>query len=205
MNKRKFFKIVNHYNKYFEQEAQDMLEFDGNIDESMPIDVIVYKPTQKYPFWKLATVGASDYKMPKHKSAIARRNEYVMFLDKYIDISPESKEYDWYYKFLMLTAYAPRDLEEFISYAHTIELNDSDNDDNNQESNKLPISLLLMPEVIEDVRILKCKLGLFEKCACLQVMPITKEEYELGLKKIEEKIYGKNHEPNSFLARKIEK
>lgn len=197
MNKRKFFKIVNHYNKYFEQEAQDMLEFGGDVDESMPIDVIVYKPTQKYPFWKLATVGASDYKMPKHKSAIARRNEYVMFLDKYIDISPESKEYDWYYRFLMLTAYSAKDLGEYISYSHTIELT------NSQEN--WPISLLLMPEAIQDSRILRCKLGLFDKCAIFQVMPITKEEWEKGFDFLEEKFYGENREPNSFLARKIEK
>ena len=197
MNKRRFFKIVNHYNKYFEQEAEDMLEFCGNPNEAMPIDVIIYKPTKKYPFWKLATVGASDYKMPKHKPAIERRNEYVIFLDKYINISPDSKDYDWYYKFLILTAYSSRDLGEFISYGHTIELT------NDQEN--WPISLLLMPESIQDSRILKCKLGLFDKCAILQVIPITQEEYDTGFEAIENSIYGEHCKLDAFLARKIVK
>ena len=197
MNKIRFYKIVNHYNKYFEQEAEGMLEYCGDNNEKMPIDVIIYKPTKKYPFWKLATVGASDYKMPKHKPAIARRNEYVMFLDKYINISPDSKEYDWYYRFLMLTAYSARDLGEFISYGHTIELT------NSQEN--WPISLLLMPEAIQDSRILRCKLGLFDKCAILQVMPISQKEYDEGFEKIENNIYGENCKPEEFLARKIEK
>ena len=97
----------------------------------------------------------------------------------------------------MLTAYSAKDLGEYISYSHTIELT------NSQEN--WPISLLLMPEAIQDSRILRCKLGLFDKCAIFQVMPITKEEWEKGFDFLEEKFYGENSEPNSFLARKIEK
>ena len=44
-------------------------------------------------------------------------------------------------------------------------------------------TIVMMPEVVPDVGILRCKLGAFKKCACLQVMPITQIEYELVYEK----------------------
>lgn len=71
-------KLVDHYNKYFEQENSTTLPSAQYVDHK--IDVLRYPPTEKYPFWKLATLGASDYKMPRAKDLLGDRNEYVMFI-----------------------------------------------------------------------------------------------------------------------------
>ena len=51
-----------------------------------PITTFVFKPTEEMPFWKLCTIGASDYLMPERDIGWGRkanrRNEYVMFISK---------------------------------------------------------------------------------------------------------------------------
>ena len=41
------------------------------------IDILLYGPTDKFPYWKMVTMGAGDYQMPPAKNTIARRNEYL--------------------------------------------------------------------------------------------------------------------------------
>lgn len=44
------------------------------------IDALLYAPNEAYPFWKLVTAGASDYKMSAPRGALGKRNEYMMFM-----------------------------------------------------------------------------------------------------------------------------
>ena len=61
------------------------------------IDGLLYEPDEKYPFWKLATAGASDIKMPPVKNTLANCNEYMMFIDPKEDMLDPDVRY-WYYK-----------------------------------------------------------------------------------------------------------
>ena len=56
-------KLIKHFDTYFEQSDCTVLH--PIVDNGFHIDVLVYKPTVEYPFWKLVTMGASDYKMLK--------------------------------------------------------------------------------------------------------------------------------------------
>lgn len=48
------------------------------------VTTFVFCPTKEMPFWKLCTIGASDYMMPKRNIGCGRlanrRNEYMMFI-----------------------------------------------------------------------------------------------------------------------------
>ena len=62
----------------------------------------------------------------------------------------------------------------YISVGHNIELEPG----SHQLFNG---AFVLFPQIIEDSRVLRCKLGMFKTCACLQVMPITENELNNNL------------------------
>ena len=97
-------KLTAHFDRYFEQKNDLVLH--PIVDNGFHIDVLLYEPTEKYPFWKLVTMGASDYKMPKIPNTIGRRNEYVMFVDADEDLHDKSVM-SWYHaKLTMIASYA---------------------------------------------------------------------------------------------------
>ena len=51
------------------------------------ISLLKYPPTEKYPFWKLVTMGASDFRMRKLPGSLGDRNEYIMFIDPSVDMN----------------------------------------------------------------------------------------------------------------------
>ena len=104
MNTKEMDKLIKHFDTYFGQSEPRVLHSDGMVPH---IDVLVYSPNEKYPFWKLCTMGASDYKMPAPKQALGNRNEYMMFIDP--DLNLENREeISWYYNVLLGFANFPR-------------------------------------------------------------------------------------------------
>ena len=85
MKNKEMEKFINHCDFYFEQSDCTVLH--PVIDTGLHIDVLVYKPNTKYPFWKLVTMGASDYKMPAIQNTVGLYNEYMMVVDSDIDLS----------------------------------------------------------------------------------------------------------------------
>ena len=57
MNQREMDKLTQHFDTYFQQD--DCMVLHPAVMEPH-IDALLYKPNNKYPFWKLATMGASD-------------------------------------------------------------------------------------------------------------------------------------------------
>ena len=169
MNVNKMNKFMKHCDRYFEQTDCTVLH--PVVEGPCHVDVLLYKPTGKYPFWKLVTMGASDYKMPPVKNTIAMRNEYIMFVDKDEDLTDREIAL-WYHKKLMgvaLFAYAQK---THITYSHSFEW------ENEDPADEMIAAFIEFPQVIEDAGILRCKLGLFETTACLQVVLLNKTELE---------------------------
>lgn len=75
MKTKEMDKLIQHCDTYFEQE--DCMVLHPIVDDGLHIDVLLYKPNEKYPFWKLVTMGASDYKMPAIQNALGLQNEYI--------------------------------------------------------------------------------------------------------------------------------
>jgi len=167
----------------------------------LTMEVLVYEPTKALPFWKLVTMGISDHEMAKEIESLPNRNEYMMFISSDVDIVHNQDELYWYYKMLVQTAMHPYLSSEYMSYGHTLELEGSEEE--------MVGSVILFPQVL-DPEVLRCDLGEGKQCACLQVMPITKEEIELkkniGVEKFVEIFYPEDDEETAlFLAEKHRK
>jgi len=199
MNVKEMDRVTKHFETYFEQKCNNVLHSMTN-GTDYHIDVLLFTPTEKYPFWKLATMGASDFDMPKCKSTLPNRNEYMIFIDKNIDLTGKNNaELNWYYDILMKVASFPIYEKTYISYCHDIEMPF-------EEGNMAGI-MLTFPQVIENTGILRCKIGIMRQCACLQIMPITREELDLKLKDgaqcLIDKFYPEDEsKPMHFLAEK---
>ena len=53
-------KLIKHFDTYFEQNDSTVIH--PIVDYGLHIDVLLYGPNDKFPFWKLVTMGASDYR-----------------------------------------------------------------------------------------------------------------------------------------------
>ena len=162
-------KIIKHFDTYFEQT--DSMVIHPIVDNGFHVDVLLYKPNEKYPFWKLVTMGASDYKMPPAANTVSQHNEYIMFV--HADENLENQEIaSWYFNKLVMIASFAHDNQCHITYGHSFEWQ---NDDPNDE---MVAAFIEFPQIIETVEILRCKIGLLKTIACLQVVLLNKNDLE---------------------------
>lgn len=189
-------KLTAHFNKYFKQNAPTVLHM--TVETNPHIDVLVYPPSEAYPFWKLATMGASDYRMPKSPNAVADRNEYIMFVDPSEDLTDMSIM-NFYHNSLLEVAFYPVTSSTPITYGHSMEWPADEDSD-------MVGAYLEMPQMIEDTGILRCKLGLMKTTACLQVVLLTHEEIdkllEIGPEQFSYFLYPEEGEPHYISERR---
>ncbi len=184
-----------HFDKYFEDKEPTVLHMQEGYTPH--IDVFLYSPTPKYPFWKMVTVGASDIKMPSLKGGISDRNEYMMFIAPEVDLK-DSASIRYYYNKLLSIAYYPLECGTSITYGHSVEWAKEDDSD-------MVGAFLELPQMIEDTGILRCRLGIFKKAACLQVVLLTRSEMDrrlkIGSEKFSEFLYPDDGEPHYLCER----
>ena len=86
MESKRHQKLYEHYKTVFGEEPIFSLKLKKNVlpTDMKPITTLVFKPTDEMPFWKLCTIGASDYLMPEREIGWGRkanrRNEYMMLI-----------------------------------------------------------------------------------------------------------------------------
>lgn len=170
MNVRQMDEFTAHLDHYFEQSEPKVLH--PTFDAKPHIDMVIYEPTEKYPFWKLVTMGAGDYKMPPVKPTLGNRNEYMIFVDPDVDMTDRDIAW-WYYCKLRMVADYPRFTKSHITYSHSFEWEDNDPDD------EAVGAFLEFPQAIENTGILHCKLGMFKTVTCLQVVLLSKGQLEM--------------------------
>lgn len=169
MKTKEMDKLIQHFDTYFEQDDSTVLH--PIIDDGLHIDVLMYAPNEKYPFWKLVTMGASDYKMPPIQNTVGQYNEYIMFVDAETDLTDKETLIWYYHKLLTVASFAYYN-NTHITYAHSFEWDNEDPDD------EMIAAFIEFPQIIGTTAILKCKLGLMKTVACLQVVLLNKEELE---------------------------
>ena len=111
MKTKEMDKLIKHFDTYFEQDDSTVLH--PIVDDGLHIDVLMYAPNEKYPFWKLVTMGASDYKMPPIQNTVGLNNEYIMFIDSEIDLT-DKEVLNKFNKFKIMFEYISLD-QEYIS------------------------------------------------------------------------------------------
>ena len=190
-------RLTKHFDTHFEQS--DSLVLHPIIDYGYHVDVLLYKPSKKYPFWKLVTMGASDYKMPKAPNTIGLFNEYIMFVDKDENLD-DMDTVNWYRKNLVMIASFAKEYNTHITYGHSFEWKKDSPED------EMVAAYIDFPQVIPNVKILHCKINPFKQVACLQVVLLNEAELDV-LKKVgpqafSEFLYPENGERAHFLSEK---
>ena len=100
MESKRHQKLYEHYKTVFGEEPSFSLKLKKNVlpTDMKPITTLVFKPTDEMPFWKLCTIGASDYLMPEREIGWGRkanrRNEYMMLIAPDVDIRNPSDDED---------------------------------------------------------------------------------------------------------------
>ncbi len=185
MTAREMEKLIKHFDRFFEQNDSLVLHAK---DPGVPhIDLLLYSPNKRYPFWKLTTMGASDFEMPKVQNMVARRNEYMLFVDAGVDLQDPLK-LSFFTNILASIAHYPAETNTAISYGHSVEWGSADD-------TQMVGAFIELPQIIDDAGILTCKLGLLKTTACLQIALLTQREAD------ELQRLG----PQSFSSQRVEK
>ena len=195
MKQKEMEKLTNHFDRYFEQS--DCVVLHPLVDVGYHIDVLLYKPNQKYPFWKMVTMGASDYKMPDAPNSVSQYNEYIMFVDAHENLN-DADVVHWYYDKLIMIAAFVREHQTNITFWHSFEWKNED------PAEEMMAAFIDFPQIIEDVGILRCKLGMFKTVACLQAVLLNKSDLdklkEIGPKAFSNYLYPEEDEKHHFLS-----
>ncbi len=195
MESKRHQKLYEHYTNYFGQEPKFSLKLKKNVlpDGMKPITTHVFEPTDEMPFWKLCTIGASDFLMSEREIGWGRkanrRNEYIMLISPDVNICPVSddevqdpSETNWLYLNSMLwsTAQYPYVENDNITVSDTIDMG---------LDGKYCGTVLLLPEAFKSPKIVKCYISEHKYISIFQVMPITRELLSEKLKKGTNGIY----------------
>lgn len=179
-------KLYEHYLKIFRHEPcfSMQLKQEQVTSGAKPVTTFVFCPTDEMPFWKLCTIGASDYIMPKRDIGYGRwanrRNEYMMFISPQVEISQSTTEW------LKLNAL----LWHIAEYAYAEKENITVSDTLDMSLNgKYCGAVLLLPELLDSPSSAKCYISKNKFVSIFQVMPVTKEMITEKLRKGQERTY----------------
>lgn len=149
-----------------------------------PITTLVFKPTDDMPFWKLCTIGASDYLMPERDIGWGRkanrRNEYVMLLSPEVEVSESTTGWLALNSLLWSTAEYAYNERDAITVSDAIDMG---------IKGKYCGTVLLLPEVFKTPDAVKCYYTKHRYISIFQVMPITRELLLEKLRRGSEGIY----------------
>lgn len=177
-------KLYDHYKTVFGEEPIFSLKLKKNVlpTDMKPITTLVFKPTDEMPFWKLCTIGASDYLMPERDIGWGRkanrRNEYMMLIAPEVEVSEDSTEWLFLNSLLWSTAEYAFNEKDNLTVSDTIDMG---------LDGKYCGTVLLLPEVFKSPKIVKCYVSEHKYISIFQVMPITRE---LLTKKLRKKANG---------------
>ena len=195
MRTKEMEKLMNHFDLHFEQD--DCIVLHPVVDNGFHIDVLLYKPNEKYPFWKLVTMGASDYKMPAIQNTVGLYNEYMMFVASEVDLT-DKEILNWYHNKLLLVATFAYINKTHITYAHSFEW---ENDDSNDE---MIAAFIEFPQILGTTAAMYCKMGLLKMVTCLQVVLLNKHDLdklmEIGHQEFSDFLYPEDDSKPHFLS-----
>ncbi len=186
METKRHQKLYEHYETILGQKSSFSLKLKKNVlpNDMKPITTYVFEPTSELPFWKLCTIGASDYLMPERDIGWGRkanrRNEYMMFISPDVKVDETATEWLVLNSMLWSTSEYAFNEKDNITVSDTIDFG---------LKGKYCGIVLLLPEVFKSPSIVKCFISKHKYISIFQVMPITKEQLSKKLKKGTNGIY----------------
>ena len=186
MNKFAKKKLFKHYNKYFGDKPTVMSTATNHDD--IEIVVLLYAPNDKYPFWKIATIGCSEIEHKLKNKTVY--NEYVIFVNKEENLETNISLRNWYYDMLLVPDGFARDTKKPVVYGCDIVFEDD-------ESKEEMVGIcLLFPQIITEPKFFVFNQNPLKQITIFQVMPITHFEKEIiasdGIKVCEKLFYPEN-------------
>ena len=170
-------------------DEKDCIVFHPRNHRKLHIDMLLFPPNKAYPFYKLCTMGASDYKLPL---TLCHRNEFVMFLSEQEALS-QQQTLEFFCDVLLTVALYPAENHFTLNFGHSIVWG-------KQAGTDMEAAFLDLPYPIQDPGFAKCRLSPVKETRCLQVTLLTREETEqmrtLGPEKFYDFLYpsqGKAH------------
>ena len=123
----------------------------------------------------------------------------MMFVDNDVDLN-DRKIVAWFYdKLFLVSSYAFYN-NAHITYGHSMEWENADKED------EMTAAFIEMPQILENVGVLNCKLGLFKTVACLQVVLLNSKELnkllKIGPQEFSEYLYPENGGKPHYLSEK---
>ena len=146
-------KLYDHYKTVFGEEPIFSLKLKKNVlpTDMKPITTLVFKPTDEMQFWKLCTIGASDYLMPERDIGWGRkanrRNEYMMLIAPEVEVNEDSTEWLFLNSLLWSTAEYAFNEQDNLTVSDTVDMG---------LDGKYCGMVLLLPEVFKSPSIVKC-------------------------------------------------
>ncbi len=196
MNVRQMDRFIAHCDRYFQQD--DPKIFHSSLPQKPHVDVLCYPPNEAYPFWKLVTMGASDYKMPKASGSLGNRNEYMLFIHMDENLM-RNEVWPWYLTQLMDIAMYSCNTGTPVTYGHSMEWEADEESD-------MAGCFLEMPQILRDVGALRCKLSPFKQTVLLQAVLLTKAEIDrlltIGPEAFSNYLYPDNAGPCHYLSQR---
>jgi len=188
-------KFSRHCDRYLGQECDCVIH--PQTHDGFHVDILLYAPTVTHPYWKLVTMGAGDYKMPAARSTLPRRNEYIMLVDKDVDMK-DKESAGWYFQKLWMIAMYPRNTQTYVTYGHAFKWENEAKDD------EMIAAFIEFPQMF-DYGILHFKAGLCKDTACLLVVLLNRGELErlmkIGAQRFSEYLFPEDGEaPRHFLT-----
>ena len=135
--------------------------------------------------------------MPKRENTVGQFNEYIMFVDK--DVNLHDKEtVSWFYKKLVLIGSFAYYNKTHITYGHSFEWENEDPDD------EMIAAYIELPQVITDAEILRCKIGMLKTVICLQAVLLNQNELnklmEIGPEAFSYYLYPENGGKSHYIS-----
>lgn len=195
--------LERHYAKVFQPLTDSPVTSRRNTPPGCP-DLFVMRMLSQAPNGQLmqvlATIGASEFALPREKGIPANRNEYVTFVPA--DWDMDAPEHRWVLDMLADVSDFTADAREPFYYAHKLDMTEATAPCLTNEENNMAGVVLLAPLNDEREQTMTCRTGLFSRVNIIHMMPVTAAELKQTPAELIRNFYPESGELRFLCARK---
>lgn len=148
----------------------------------------------------LATIGVSEFRLPREDGIPANRNEYVTFVPA--DWDMDDPKHRWVLDMLADLSDYTAENHVAIYYGHKVDMTDSDALYNADEDVSMAGVVLLAPLNDEREECITCRTGILSRVNIIHMMPVTGGELQQMPSELIRRFYPDSGEARYLCARK---
>jgi len=194
--------LEQHYVRIFEPLTDVTVSLRRNTPPGCP-DLYVARMLSREPDGRLmqvlATIGASEFRLPREKGIPANRNEYVTFVPA--DWNMDDPHHRWVMDMLADISDFTAEVRSPFYYAHTLDMTESSSLSSAGADFNMAGAVLLAPLNNEDEQFMTCRTGLMSRVNIIHMMPVTAQELKQKPSELIRKFYPASGEMHFLCAR----